>query len=125
LFRLDCKYYFVSNETQIKTAKETRLYTGIGLWYIEEQDNIADFGIHVKNRIITCNFGGIVDYSRFSIDVSGNIGIRFKERSFVNLQPNPPFTDDAISGWGQTSAYTYKGVLPHIGFSIKLGWRLF
>lgn len=129
--KLDLKWYLKNKEVVSKANNRVLEYVGLGFWYVEESGNaVASFtnecyGFHVKNRIVAFNYGAVIDYKHFSLEFITNLGIRFKERTFVGKDTEADYTDDVASGFFITHSYSYKGALPHIGLGIRFGWKVF
>lgn len=126
--KLDFKHYFSSRWFNNIGYHNVKHYVGLGFWYVEESGNESfyedDFGFHVKNRILVLNYGFVMDSRHFTLEMLGNLGVRFKERTFEGRNDESEYSNDILDGFGVTHTYNYKGWFPHLGLGVRLGWKL-
>ncbi len=129
--KVDFKYYIGNPVSNYHNGKFALQYLGIGLWYVEESGNElfrysgTHAGVHVKNRIIAINYGFVVDHKRYTLECILNAGVRFKERTMDWLDNRQPVYDNKNGGWGFSHTYNFKGIAPHVGMGVRIGYRLF
>jgi hypothetical protein len=125
MLKLEIKHNLRMRDFNTRHEKNLQPYFGFALWHMELLDNVGNYGFYVRNRIVAFNAGATIDYGRFTIDALVCGGLRYKERRMIGLKENISYTNNIISAVGQVLPYHFKGWLPHIGASVRVGFRIF